>query len=312
MTTSAVSVSTAPNKSKWLAAVDALRAAEESERRGAEILREKQARFAELERAHAEALADAVAGKASAEAATEKGAALDAARRELHDARQAHQILTQRLDTARREQQSATKAETVRALQRKFDKRLTLAREYEAVERERGKVWAALHKVAAEIAAAWPGGGTVPAGCLLDRTSLRLAWESEAYRQHANPDMLGGQGVMYPNRPATIPGARGGDLRLLWQPENLQSFVDAVAQANAFLLATLVGSAPFVAADTPAVNGASAPAVDSAPRSEAERKLGELWRRQAQLAEDPAADEQEYKAVVAAIAELDGAPKTEA
>jgi hypothetical protein len=243
--------------------LDALRAAEENERRGADIVRENEARVAAAERAHAEALADMVEGKVAAEVAAEKGAALADAARELESTRKAHEILIGRLAAARREQQNAAKAEAIKALQRKFDKRLTLAREYEAIEKERGKVWAALHKVVAEITAAWPG--SVPMGCLLDKTSLRLAWESEVYRQHANPDMLGGAGFLRPDGPPTIPGARAGDLTKIWQPEKLQSFVDAVAQANAFLLSTLNGSTPVAAADIPAVNGASAPAVEPAP-----------------------------------------------
>jgi hypothetical protein len=285
--------------------LDALRAAEENERRGADIVRDKQARVTELERNYSELFADVVEGKVPEEAAAEKGAALDTARRELHGARQAHQILTQRLGAASREQQNTIKAEVIRSLQRKFDKRLALARAYEAIERDRGKIWGALHKLTGEIVAAWPGGGTVPVGCLLDKTSLRLAWESEVYRQHANPDLLGGGGLMRPDGPPTIPGARAGDLTKIWQPEKLQSFVDAVAQANTFLLSTLDGSALPVATDIPAVNGASVPAVDAVLRSETERTRGELLRRMAQLADDPSADQQEYDAVVAALAKLD-------
>jgi hypothetical protein len=310
MTTPAPAVAnTAPNKLKQpdrnATALDALRAAEENERRGADIVRENQTRVAAAERAHAEALADMVEGKVAAEVAAEKGAALADAGRELESARKAHEILIGRLAAARREQERVGKAEVIGSMQRLFDKRLALARAYEAVERDRGKVWGALHKLTGEIVAAWPGGGTVPVGCLLDRTSLRLAWESEVYRQHANPDMLGGAGLMRPNGPPTIPGARAGDLTKIWQPEKLQSFVDAVAQANTFLLSTLAGSTPAVATDIPAANGASAPAVDVVPRSEVEGTRGELLRRMAQLADDPSADQQEYDAVVAAFAKLD-------
>jgi hypothetical protein len=147
-------------------------------------------------------------------------------------------------------------------------------------------VWGALHKNAGEIVAAWPGGGTVPVGCLLDKTSLRLAWESEAYRQNANPNMLGGQGLMHPNGPPTIPGARGGDLQLLHQPDKLPSFVDATAQANGALLAMLNGSASAIPRNMAAVNGASAPATGSALRSAAETQLAKLLQEQLKLSED--------------------------
>jgi hypothetical protein len=291
---------------------DALHAAEENERRGAAIIREREVSLAAAERVHAEAVADSIEGKLSAQLAAEKGAVVETARQELHAARQAHQILIQRRDAARHEHERIGKAEVLRAIQHKFDKRLRLARQYEALEKERGRIWTGLHEVAAEITVditAVRPSAPVPAGCLLDKTSLRLAWESEAYRLNANPDQLGGMGLLRPGGPPTIPGARGGNLTLLLMPERLQSFVDAIAQANAFLLSTLDGSTPLVAADKTTANGASVPAVDSKPRSESDRKLGELLRKQAQLAENPAATDQEYQAVVLAIAEL--APKTE-
>ena len=287
--------------------------AEENERRGAEILREKKARVAELERNYSELLADVVEGKAPAEATTEKGAALDAARRELESARKAHEVLVGRLAATRREQERASKVEARKLIERLCDGQFGLARQYEAIEKRRGEIWAALHQGAAGLAAAIVAARPnvpVPAGCLLDKTSLRVDWESEAYRQNANPDRLGGMGLMRPDGPPTIPGARAGDLRHVWQPEKLPSFAERMAQANAFLLATLDG-ASVAAADMPAVNGASAPATDSAPRSEFDRKRGELLRRQAQLAEDPSADEREYQAVIAALAELDAVSKTE-
>jgi hypothetical protein len=124
---------------------------------------------------------------------------------------------------------------------------------------------------------------------LVDKTSLRLAWESESYRQHGNPDRLGGMGLLRPDGPPTIPGARGGDLRFLWQPQELQSFAAAMMQANAHLLSVLDG-APVVAADITTANGASAQAVDAVPRSAAETQLAKLLGEQLKLSEDISAE----------------------
>jgi hypothetical protein len=228
----------------------------------------------------------------------------------LQQAAKAHEdkvrLLREAVAEEERERRVRERKGLIKRIQDKLDRRLALARRYEVLEQERGRLWAELHEVAAGITAAWPGGGTVPAGCLLDKTSLRVQWETEAARLNSNPDRLGGMGLLHPDRPATIPGARAGDLRLIWQPERLQSFVDAVAQANAFLLSTLDDSAPTI----PTVNGANALAVDAAPRSEAEQELAGLLKRQAELAEDPSR-ESEYHDVVRKIVEAQAALTTE-
>jgi hypothetical protein len=290
------------------AVVDDLRAAEALVAKSEENIRKITGRISDLDREHGDLAADEIAGKVDSAAVAAKEKELADAGKDLERASKGHTALTARLKVVRDEQQRVATAEAKKVMQRKFAKFADLARDYEAVEKQRGQLWVAFHEVAAEITAAWPK-GQIPAGCLLDRQSFLVAWERETYRQNSNPSLLGGQGNVYPERPPTIPGARCHDLSLMLQPEKMQSFVQAVAQAHAHLLDVLDGrsTAPRASEQPPAPSPIN-PA-QPVERTPAQEQLGNLLKAQAELAEkftpepDPAL-EAEYAEVGKQIAAL--------
>ena len=91
--------------------------------------------------------------------------------------------------------------------------------------------------------------------------------------------------------------------------ERIVPLADVFHEAGSYGKQALRGKRPAVQVDVavsaPVMSGDAVMNGDQGeppPRSEAERKLGELLLRQAQLAEDPSVDEQEYQSVIAEIA----------
>jgi hypothetical protein len=223
------------------AIIDALHMAEENERRGVQDVHAKETLVAQYEREHAEILADVIEGKASAEVAADKGRQLDEAKKATEYARKALDVLGQRVAGAKVEQERVAKVEARKAVARKLSKRADLSGAIEANLREYGRLWHAMHKIAAEVVATWPG-GIVPQGGMTSLGELRRAIETENYRQNANPPLYGGQGDSEPGKPPTPPGSRCYELNLIGLPKQLPSLTAATAEANQYLLAALDGS----------------------------------------------------------------------
>jgi hypothetical protein len=124
----------------------------------------------------------------------------------------------------------------------------------------------------------------------------------ESYRCSYHPRRYGGLDTD-PLAGSMLPGSKCPRLEWMELPEKTRPMAEVVRDASEFarqFMRTGKSSSTVeaTAAPVPATNG-----VDSPPqRTEAERKLGELLRRQAQLADDPSADEGEYQNVIAEIA----------
>jgi hypothetical protein len=177
------------------------------------------------------------------------------------------------------------------------------------------------------VIASWPWASHDIDAMLLSPRAVILSITHEFYKVGARPRNFGG--ADRPGDGIDFPGGVCPDHRLRNLQEQIKPLVDVCA-AGSTLASSIMRIGRSTSYIEPAVMDATVPTngqgepprqIGTPPsdlphqRSDAERRLGELWRRQAELAENPSADETEYQSVIAAIAqaqtEIDAARRME-
>jgi hypothetical protein len=149
---------------------------------------------------------------------------------------------------------------------------------------------------------AWPWQSHDTHAALFTPSAITAATMHELYKTGARPRLFGGQDQ--PGAGLHFPGGRCPDIRLTNLQDKIKSLTAVCAEASALASSIMRTGRSTSAVEPVAIDVAvAANGQDKPPqRTEAERKLGELLRRQAQLADDPSADEGEYQNVIAEIA----------
>jgi hypothetical protein len=138
----------------------------------------------------------------------------------------------------------------------------------------------------------WPASDRIPA--MLPPGTILRALEHELFRVGARPRLLGGMDK--PDAGLNFPGGKSPTLQVVGLPNEVPSLTDVLKQASAFAVELLRSGK---------VGGAIASASNGGPRTPTQIRLGELMRRQLELAADPE-KEAEYMQVVQEIAQLEG------
>jgi hypothetical protein len=225
-------------------------------------------------------------------------------------------LLQEEVQKEEQARRTKEREELIVRIEKKFADRDAAAAELSDAIRKADAAFRKMIDAGQAVLAAWPWQSHDTHAVLLSTGAITSVVAHELYKTGARPRRFGG--MDQPGDGLNFPGGRCPDLRLANLQEKIKPLTAVCAEASA-LASTIMRTGRSTSHPEPAVahdmvvdaNGQGEPS----PRSEAERRLGELWRRQAQLAEDPAADEQEYQAVVAAIAqaqtEIDAARRIE-
>jgi hypothetical protein len=224
-------------------------------------------------------------------------------------------------DQARRAQE---RERVIESVEQKLAARDAVGRELADSVAAADRVFRKLIDIGVEVQAAWPWPPSDIPACLLNAAAISHALSGELYRIGGRPWFGGGQVEPHGSHAGiNFPGAKAPRFELTHLPERIPALTTALAEATAHASNIMRGKRPSGQVDVPVAtngnanaapitNGGDAPVAsgqqdEPARTARADRKLGALLRKlaelEADLPKDPAR-KAEYDDVVAAIAQV--------
>jgi hypothetical protein len=213
-------------------------------------------------------------------------------------------------EQAAREEQARRAREReaqIEQIEKKLSERDAAGRELVEAVAAADRAFRQLIDIGFEVQALWSWPPSDLQACLLSHAAISHALAAELYRIGGRPRVGGGQVEPYGvHAGINFPGSRVPRFELTHLPERIPALTTVLAEATAFASAIMRGkrssASPDVAVPAP---------VPTRPRSAAEEALGNLLKRQAEMAEDASVDEAEYKRLIGQIVEAQAAVSAE-